>query len=221
MCPMKKTVFLILFVLTSCQAFSGRTAPATMNVFTLNEQCPYVCWLGINPGKTTLEEAKTLLTASNQIDQKSVKIYGNSSIDFVWYDRGLDANLSRVEIEFRDELVSSIFFNNFPFSVNELVSLLGEPSQISITVLMGAHEDYFDYELYFPAQKVLLYSSPSGSQNGPQPDDDISRLVLNTEIYKYTLPAWAGKLQPWLGYGHVKDYLQGQELPPNFIMPEP
>jgi hypothetical protein len=220
---MKKIAFLIIILLASCQNLSyaqgNKEASLSMEAFTFNEQCPHVCWLGINPGKTTLKEVKKILSTSSQIEQKSLRV-DTYEISGDWHPGNSNAYRCSIVVSLENELVSSVYINFTSFLVGDFVTLLGEPSQISVT-LQTAEVNYLDYVMYFPQQKVLVYTSSTGGvNNGPQPTNLIQQLILNTEIYKYTLPESSGEFQPWLGYGHIREYLQGQELPPGFILPE-
>ena len=53
----------------------------------------------------------------------------------------------------------------------------------------------------------------SGGWTGPEPSDTIVELWLNTEFNNSILKDY-GPIQPWLGYGYIKDYLPGVEIPP-------
>ena len=53
---------------------------------------------------------------------------------------------------------------------------------------------------------------PAG-ETGPDPTDNVLILWLNTEFNYSTPPFSWGKSQPWLGFGHLKDYLPGIEIP--------
>ena len=74
---MKKIAALFLILLTGCKIMLpmsddeiAKFFPPTMKVFEFSNRCSHICWLGINPGSTTSEEAKALLRSSKQIDSK-------------------------------------------------------------------------------------------------------------------------------------------------------
>src|SRR5689334_6771885 len=88
---MKKIVLLFLLFLVGCQSRSdrlntelSRASYASMNSFKFNEQCPHICWLGINPSTTTADQAKHILKTSNQIDKQWHQV-SNAGFITEWY----------------------------------------------------------------------------------------------------------------------------------------
>jgi hypothetical protein len=52
---------------------------------------------------------------------------------------------------------------------------------------------------------------------GPDPNDYIEDMYLDTNLDDKNLYPWIiidnGNRQPWLGYGHLDEYLPGVEIP--------
>jgi hypothetical protein len=215
---MKKIVWLIFILLTSCIPAPASPSPVftspppipVTSSFAYNQDCPHVCWLGINPGTTTTDEAKALLRASDQIDHKWDQI-SNTGIVTIWYPDRFKTFPSTVGVHFEKDLVKSIYITNLPFTVNDFLKLLGEPDQIRISV-QKAEVDYVQYAVYFSLRKVMIDVYPA-SWIGPNPTDTNFTLTLNVEFNDPSLLAEWGENQPWLGYSHLKDYLPGVQIP--------
>lgn len=208
---MKNLFLLCLLILSGCQLSDKRVVKyfSSINVFSSGQQCPHICWLGINPGTTTVDRAEAIVRASNQIDQKWTQIT-DSDIFAVWYPGKPQTFPSNVGIQFEKGLVKSISFTKLPFTLDEFIKLLGEPEKININDVLVADAEFIAYKVYFPSQKVMIEFYP-GSPNGPDPNDTATGLLLNTEfISGITSGHGPGPgVQPWLGYGHLNDYLPG------------
>jgi hypothetical protein len=125
-----------------------------------------------------------------------------------------------INIHFENGLVKSISFGGMLYTIDDFINLLGEPDEISISVQL-AEVNFIHYAIYFSTRKVLITVSP-GNRNGPDPKDAIFGLELNAEFDNSTLPTGWGSIRPWLGYGHIKDYLPGGiEYPPTGTPPTP
>lgn len=204
----KKTVInLFVILLTGCQFFNNEKA---VDAFNVNEKCPHICWLGLNPEKTTVEEAKRILNASDQIDHKQTEI-SETGIYTNWL--GVSGTFSiPINIVFENDRVKTISLGELPVTVNDFIELLGQPDKISILNMNGADEANTPYVIYYQAQNTMIISS-GNLQIGPEPDNVISNLTLNTYIdVSSSPPEWA-VFQPWLGYGHLKDYLPELKSP--------
>ena len=181
--------------------------------------CPHFCWNGINPGVTSAAEARAILGTDLEKDS----------------DDGF--NTGSVTIE--NDLVKSIYIRSkgssaigFVFMSN-FIELLGDPAEIRIEWFPGMHCDPSgSYFVYYPSRKLTLfvkYSPP----DGPDLRDDISAMVLNSEFdegafdngsmdndtislfspYPLDKTKHPFKRQPWLGFGHIHDYLSGRSWP--------
>ena len=105
----------------------------------------------------------------------------------------------------------------YPLTVGDLIKLLGEPEEISIFVEFGPHNDSFVwYQLYYSSPRVIIEASNTrGEVAGPQPNDDMRFFMV--DITNDKLLGKAQKVyeeaQPWLGYGHLEDYLPEENNP--------
>ena len=211
---MKKTFIFVLVFLASCQSTSINTIGQPIKAFVISEQCLHVCWLGINPGVTSVKDAEALLQASNQIENKTI-VRSEDGIQVLWTTGGVENLYTSVSLKLRDDTIQTIHFTNLSLRLDDFMVLLGEPYEISIHVEPADNRSII-YTLYYPASKTMIYSI-SGGPEGPKPGDFIDILSLNAEFDGIDLPVWRANdyenRQPWLGYGHNKDYLPGQEIP--------
>src|SRR5688572_8447726 len=168
---MKKVFFLLVLLLAGCTAPpAAPTAPArefhalptqdwssyepAMEAFETGETCPQLCWLGIKPGVTTAAEAQTLLSASDQIDQKMLNA-SETGIQAGWFTEKTKTLSSNVYVYFEQGLVKSISFTNLaPITVQDISDLLGEPQGINISMETNGDVMYMPYGLYYESQKV-------------------------------------------------------------------
>jgi hypothetical protein len=137
----------------------------------------------------------------------------------IWYTDPINSFPAHVPahvgITFENGLVRTITLAPLPFRLKDLTNLIGEPDKISITLMRGAEREFIIYGVYFSPRKIRI-SVDLGESTGPDPRDYISGLGLNTE---FNIASWQGSIQPWLGYGHIKDYLPGVDIPTDIPLP--
>lgn len=86
-----------------------------------------------------------------------------------------------------------------PFTVEDLIHLLGAPSKISFWVGKDIHDNIFTiYTIYYPLTHTSLKVHISGVR-GPDPNDMIEVFETGTEMND-------NSFQPWLGYGEIEKY---------------
>ena len=134
---MKKIVFLLILLLTCCAPASSKLATPdwskahskptpdlsgyelNIDAFKAPEECPHMCWLGVNPGVTTPDEAKAALTASDQIDPKMEIM--DTGIVAKWYTEKTKKMAASAYLRFEDGVVKSIAFKEMaPFRLQTL-----------------------------------------------------------------------------------------------------
>jgi hypothetical protein len=182
-----------------------------INTFQFNEHCPHLCWLGINPGVTTSQDAIKILSLTNHIDQESLQVSSSQSYEAVWYAGPAKVSKTTVYMDLKNGLVWTISFDNPPFSLSDFMNLIGKPDEIRFMVMRTAETTEVIYAIYFSSARVMI---ESGDQSGPEPGNSIVELWLNMDFSNTTFPppTW-GAIQPWLGYGHIKDYLPRVGIP--------
>lgn len=214
---MRKWLLMLLLFIASCDNMISSTTPSKTiprrEAFEVSDKCPHLCWLGINPEVTSDDDAVSILMATSQINQEKLFQRSEAELRTIWFTDNTDKYYSRVRLVFSGNIVKSIHFNLLtPFTVSDFISMLGEPDTIIIELdktIDGG--DIVNYAVYFSSQHVSLSVYP-GRWDGPHPDDYVDTLTLNAE---FTYPDFfiEGKIQSWLGYGRLQDYLPGQELP--------
>jgi len=214
---MKKIFCFLLLLLIGCAPVDKRRSrenypSVETNAFEYSQQCAHLCWLGINPGITTKEEAGAILRASNRIDQKTFH-RSDDGIETFWFFEKTKTLKAEVLVSFESGLVKSIQLTNLiPFILNDFVEILGAPDEISIDVGSSPHgEELITYDIYYHS-KIIVSPITRGEWNGPDPNDYVSMIFLNTENT-------VQDRQPWLGYGHLQEYLPGQNRPANANRP--
>jgi len=206
---MKKIFWLLfLLLLTGCQSSSP------IEAFDAGEDCPHVCWLGINPGVTTEADAKTILKKAYQIKNESI-IEDEFGIQAEWYPAGSFPN--HIGITLENGIANQISISNvYPLTVGDLVRLFGEPDEIGISINLAADSTYVDYILFYSARQSAIFSSTINN-SGPNPKDKTLVLMLVDKLDLKSSPKWLidkyNIRQPWLGFGHLKDYFPDQDIP--------
>lgn len=178
--------------------------------FTTDGECHSLCWLGIDPGFTSTEEAELILDKSWQIDQKILRSQDNTELRRVWYTTNSRTFYSKVTLHSANNIIDTVKINLlYPFPVGHFVALLGEPDLIRLDVEETSDgDDLLNYELYFETAKVRLAVYHERG-DGPDPTDQVWLLTINTSFDTSDL-FFQAEEQPWLGYGHLQEYLAAQ-----------
>jgi len=216
------SAFLILLLLASCVKVFPDVNESLIpleEAFVFNENCPHLCWMNINPETTTIKEAIALLRNSDQIDWESIE-ETEGSVYVKWFNRRNKKGYVSVLIRSGSEnsIVQSIRFDQlYPYNVDGFTKLLGEPDDISISLNEMDGIRSVNYALYYSSSKTFLYINNNAITTGPNSEHTIGYSYLNIDIQNNDFPQWAidnyNNQQPWLGYGHLEEYLPGVEIP--------
>jgi len=211
---MKKAWLMFLLLLTCCNFhIPGSDYHLSTEAFDTSEKCPHVCWLGINPGVTTSADAHRLLRASEWIDQKKFHIEEEESISTGWYYESTKSLRTNVFIQLKNGFVQSITIYSLPpFKIKDFVNLFGNPDKIEIRVVEYPEAIIIPYGMYYSSRKLSIWSEVY-EETDPSPDNFVAGLHLNVE-------SDSEHTQPWLGFGHLREYLTSQDYPP-FPLPRP
>ncbi len=171
---MNRFMFLTLLLLIGCQvAPIGKTintkspSPQTTleqpmsfyrDDFQFNQQCPHLCWLSINPGTTTSQDAIRILSVSNHIDQESLQVSSSQTYEAVWYTGRTKASKTAVYMDLKNGLIRMISFDHPPFSLSDFMNLVGEPDKIRFMVMRTAETTEVIYAVYFSSTRVMIES---------------------------------------------------------------
>jgi hypothetical protein len=219
---MKKIIFLLILLLTCC-APAPATLPPTpawekshsaptadwsgyqpsVEAFQFNEKCPHLCWLGINPGVTTAEDAYKIVSTSAQVNRSSLEAT-DTGILVNWFTEKTRKLNSRVYVRLEKGVVSTISFQGMaPFVLKDLVTLIGEPDGINIDMNIYGNIMEMPYGAYYYSKLILI--SADSADTGLNPNDPINTLVLNL-TYDQKI------FRNWVGYGHLAEYFKGKEV---------
>jgi hypothetical protein len=220
---MKRLVFTIILIMAGCRlipnAVTPMADPPSLNAFEFSNRCPHICWLGINPGVTTPEDANARLSIANDIDQSSLRTSSDEATA-IWFANSTHTQFWHVGISFDQGFVTSISFDGgtHPFRLGDMIGFLGKPDDISIRLIEEPDARYLDeYTVIYHDADAALLVSPDNSF-GPAATDRVKILLMNTAFGNVYIPEWLAQAyetrQPWLGYRHLKEYLPGQNPPP-------
>lgn len=207
---------LFLIFITGC-TLKNSHAPqdgqkSAIYAFEVNDNCPNVCWLGIQPGVTSRDDAIAILEASDRIDHNTLDDHFEIGLPVKWLmDVGGDT-YSWVYFGIENGLVQKISFGDlYAIKVSDLIDLLGVPDEISVRLESGLEYSYTRYVIYYHSLRILIGANPIGMVAGPSPDDPTRIMIINTEFDDANMGPQLIEdyrhRQPWLGYGHLDEYL--------------
>ena len=198
---MKKIVLLFLIFCTGCQLLPDSGILNSLFPFAAGfdagEKCPYLCWLGINPGVTTEVQAKAILAASSQI--RPIPLPPTDKLLMRWGPQNFNDVDHVVEIYFEKGLVKTINFTGVPYKLGDFVKLMGQPDKIRISVVRSRFDAA--YLVFYSSRRVMIDVTDS---TGLEPEDSVGSLYLNSDFDKIPPSIW-GPDQPWPGYGDLKN----------------
>jgi len=216
---------LIFLFLTSCAPATASPPPEyasplppipMSSAFVYTKECPHVCWLGINPGVTTTEDALVLLTSSSQIDQSSYIDDNETGIRVEWHTKQMGVNPIRVGMVYENGIVNSInFYFGIYVKLQEFIDLIGQPDEISISKNAAEMPRYMNYAVYYTSINALIFVNTT-DMTGPDIDDSVTILYLNItpdEATPLSFMSGQNLRQPWLGFGHLEEYLKNRPSP--------
>ncbi len=213
---------LLTIALAGCQLIPADTGISfPKSDFDISERCPHVCWLGINPGKTTIDQAKSIINSSDQIDQSSTEFF-NDYIYTNWIWGGMKDEPGLVYLHFENGVITTISIGLLPYKMKDFISLLREPDDILAWDLLRADGYEIGYQVYFRTKNVVIQvmaGGENGKWNGPDPNDYVKGIWLNAELDEDIVPDGLGMIRPWQGYGHARDYLPGGIMYPPTDLP--
>ncbi|MBT7190806.1 MAG: hypothetical protein HN916_11490 [Anaerolineae bacterium] len=215
----KRKVILLLFLLLCCMLTIGVGKEVffrqPIKAFELSEECPNICWLGIHPGTTTTEETLDFLFTSNLIDRDSI-VMSSDGIRVAWVTQVTNIHMGYVGIAFEEELVTVVSGSLSQVTVGDVIQLLGEPDEISFELIIPPDSaQYILYMLHYSSPKAMFEVDPVGHIVGPASDDSVNIFYINASgepISNWKVDAYKNR-QPWLGYGHLEEYLPEEDIP--------
>lgn len=204
--------FLMLIFLSSCAIPPARSGEGNFPItaFEFNEECPKVCWLGIQPGITTRSDAVAIISSSDHIVQESLQI-SESGLKFEWFTDRQKRSAAWVIVAIKNDRVHSLSFGILhPITVGDFIEVFGEPNEISIELIEAPDARFIYYVLYYPEIQVMI-EVHNYDFSAPNVNDIPKGLSINRDFDDDRLPIWLSKKyadrQPWLGYGQTEKYL--------------
>lgn len=218
---MKKIILLLVLLLTCCAPVKVTMPPTpdwtkahskptqdlsgyqpNVGAFEFGDQCPHMCWLGINPGVTPAEEVKTLLSGSDQIDPNME--VAETGIVAKWFSEKTKTLVASAYVRFDKGVAQSIAFSKMsPFTLKDIIGIIGDPSGINIDMNIYDNVMEMPYGAYYFTRDILI--SADATEVGIHPNDAVETLVLNVPYNKDIF-------RPWVGYGHLAEYFKGKEV---------
>jgi hypothetical protein len=207
----------------------------TLSGLDFSDNCPRTCWLGIQPGVTTVYEAITLLEENNQIGKQffydqgaevrevpiqedyrmseKVLYLADNSIGVKWF-KGENKSFSvGVWLIIENSIVKSIQIIQPDVQIGYIIDLLGKPDGIVIGVHESEVYSFIYYTIYY-TEKKLAVNVMHGSPNSPASNEFVESIFLGED-------ETPENIQHWLGYGRLNEYLPGYKSPPEITTPQP
>lgn len=162
-----------------------------------DEDCDTVCWRGIVPGSTTLEEAIAILEAQDDLGELDVQT--NDVATGIIFG---EPNCCQV-VSQDNETVTLIQLNTAPLmTLGAIIERYGEPDLIEGVVVTRSQ---VVHNLYFLAHNMVIFAFAEGADAPLSEESPIVGMVLvDPEVYQMVL---AGiPLTEWDGFQALSDY---------------
>ncbi len=159
------------------------------------DPCSAPCFLGINPGVTTEEQALAIL--SSKLDVKSCVSWDTRNSGG---DRGIRC-FNIIGITFNDQnLVNGVGFNpSQVITLNDIIGKYGNPDGVFVTASGIDNTPPIVALLYFNTENMIVYLPEQNStQYNLQPDiliESIQYLEQSDYLFNFR------SAKPWKGYG--------------------
>jgi hypothetical protein len=172
-----------------------------------SKDCVLPCYLGITPGKTSLNDAKTILEnfggdlVGDSTGENGVRSYfyelwivsDNRSLDVIYHDVTVsivNEIVQRIEVSLQTvERIQELQNNWSRFSIKEIFLKFGAPDQIHVSQV-GKDRENVDYLFILDYAKIGAMIEFGGRKNGklicPQIESRLFREVL--ELYNPGVP---------------------------------
>ncbi|MBK9927746.1 MAG: hypothetical protein IPP66_20940 [Anaerolineales bacterium] len=183
---------------------SSRFASDILGTIKFGESCQTVCWFGVEPGVTTADDAVALLANNGKFGVRLSKIT-DPSIYADWFV-GKDRTLTQVSMQVEDGLVKYIIMQSMCCArVKYVVDSLGVPDGADANIYQAPDLTVTNYHIYYLEKKMVLFVVDYDLQ-GLDQDAFTEAIFLGDEFS-------VENMQPWIGYGYLKEYLPGQAWP--------
>lgn len=211
---------LTMLIAAGCSAI-GLPSNRSMEAFKFNKDCPNICFLGMQPLKTTPLEAFQILKNARDIDQKTISIDGLTAAedpnDFslqniksgddlaaVWHPMSHSDYQGDIYITTTNNRIDHINASPVLTTIQDFVDVIGEPDRIQVSGYLTIVGYFITYSIYYTKWNFLI-NVESASIDGPKLDDGIFYVMLNPDIK-------LADFQAWKGFGNMKEYMSAEQL---------
>src|SRR5262245_58543871 len=215
---MKRFTVLSLAVIGLCTlsagttVFAGRQQPGAERLAMLRfDNCAIPCWIGIVPGKTTTEQARSIIKSifgnSSEYALSVASTEGADLLPVILSERANPVNTTWIGLRVRsDRVIDSIVFSfadpSNPITLADVHNLFGAPSYVRLPSLADDRS----------GNLVLTYGSVYSGANVYTVRQ--SRLALSQEVFtlilysRVLIPIMpSDDLRPWEGFRPLATYL--------------
>jgi hypothetical protein len=177
--------------------------------------CQLPCWENITVGSTTITQAISILTNTNFL---SLEFHDENNLSWEWIEDG-----SRGVVKFTDKIVSyiGIGFRNPPVKLQEIITLIGEPSHIRAYYTKYYNKELNNWDttyyikLLYKDQNIILETFPNRFK--PELNKDImiysiSLAKLDDDLNNPEKPFDSRYVAlPWQGFNSFDFYCRTSE----------
>jgi hypothetical protein len=209
-------LFFIILILNGCNPISSNALE--------NSICAPPCWNGIQPGKTTREEAKTILENSSDVMNNSIKTWSlvkeNDSVKWEFAPRTGNRFGNLI---INNDVVTGINFIpiNNRLSLNRAINLFGDPETILVLLHLQEIRNISIF-IGYPSKGIVLWISIKPYNEGDEivlsENSTISgvwyvdlnfydELLVSSYITGIPLDILINDTHKWTGYGDISSII--------------
>ena len=211
---MKKTLLLILLLITACKSLSGQ-------ISILDESsCKPPCWNGITPGETSYSEALQIVKRLKEIDAENIvdtkipwKIFNKQ----IWFYLYKNSSQTKVQTDgavyfLNDKVVALLLQRNIGKTFSDMIEIVGEPEAIISMTLPGG-----GVIMAIDSSKGIMFEFYAHSDQ-LQPETEIDNVMFfDTAHYEelldaamFSMGSYDAKktrkiMHLWKGYGNIEE----------------
>ncbi len=192
----KSVLFFACIVFLAGCSLANVPAPKNVVDLLLDTTCDAPCVLGITPGVTTPDEARTIVNNNallSNCEEHDLRTQGGVQ----W----IDCNSKSFGIVFLDNTVAWISIAPSNLSIEQLMQKYGPPKALSIVVGNKAAEQFSSKAIlvYEKIRAQITLSEKSGNKYEIDPNTQIEAIIFNSEQQQTKVVAKV--VGAWKGYG--------------------
>ena len=193
----------LAYFLASCSS-ANETLLRSLVYF---DGCTSACWIGIEVGKTSFDQAQKILVDRYTIQKIVIPLDNN----ILWLPSEVDS--SNGSVTFSEGIVDSLqlFFGNSKFIASDAIKILGEPSDVMISIDLTKPNRCAGMQLSYSETGTMVYLDTTQVFKGVEKSqsvtgfwfrspEDLRNMQLNVQNSGISM------VVKWQGY---KDYCEG------------